>query len=277
MVLLQDDKEKKTKITDADQLQKKGFELSHWMESNKFIVLGLLAIIVLCVFASAFFALKMKDKGQGYSAELASIDSTYRSEIQSVSSRAQTFQEKIKEIDEKLNKIKPDSPDAIKKIGLEAEKKAFSEKLTALKPDHNKSAALFHEYFKKNQTDVSGWRAGIMAASIFTETEKFADAKAILVDLSERSSNDSFYGWRSRLMLVGVLEQLGEYDDGIIHSDKLIKFAAEDLKPTALLAKARLQMLKSDAEAAKTTFSEIISKHQESDEAKTAKGLMQLL
>ena len=146
-----------------------------------------------------------------------------------------------------------------------------------IKADHTKSIGLFAEYFKKHEATPEGWMAGMTNARLLTEQEKVAEAKPVLENVVKLSKESNFYQTQSRLALIGVLEELSDFDGALAQVDALDKTVDADLKPKILLAKGRLQMLKNSNADAKATFNTLIETHGTSPEAQKARSIQSLL
>lgn len=75
-------------------------------------------------------------------------------------------------------------------------------------------------------------------------------------------------------MLIGILEDTGEFDAALKECDILLGLATDDAKPAVLLTKGRLQYFKKSFPEARTALNEIIEKHASSPEATKARSLM---
>ena len=79
---------------------------------------------------------------------------------------------------------------------------------------------------------------------------------------------------RLSLMLVGIMEDAGEFDAAIKECDVLNGLATDEVKPSILLTKGRLQYFKKAYPEARTVLSEIVEKFASSPEATKARSLM---
>ena len=205
-------------------------------------------------------------------AELAKITSIQSDEQSEVSKKRDDLQKQI----DALRNTKPDkdgkkgavSPEALTKItGMEKQ-------MTDLKPDHSKSTAEFKKFFDSNNDSPEGWMAGLTWASRQLQEGNSAEARKVVEHVAKSSSANKFYQMNSRFMLIGLLEDAGDFDSALKEVDILSKLATDDAKPSVLLAKGRLQYFKKAYPEAKVALNEIIDKHASSPEATKARILL---
>ena len=82
---------------------------------------------------------------------------------------------------------------------------------------------------------------------------------------------------QSRMILIGINEDAGNYDAALKDAEYLISMADDELKPKVLLAKGRIQMLKDAKAEAKATLDDLIAKHANSPEAQKARSMLALI
>jgi predicted negative regulator of RcsB-dependent stress response len=269
-----------------DQFQIKAMAFLDWGVKNVrvlAIAMAPVALIVAGVFAVRFVQQKRKDARVD---ELGKVQVVFDAEARQAGDARHAVQKQIEDVEAEIAKTAPPAakdgkapPPAVKvdNAALTAKKDALLKQIAAIKPDHTESAAKFLAYFKAHDTFPEGWLAGMEAARVATEQEKFADARGLLEGIVAKAKTNAFYTTQARFALIGVLEELGDYDKGLAEAAELEKSVEADLKPKVLLAKGRLQMLKNAKADAKATFGAIIENHATSPEAQKARSLSALL
>ena len=115
------------------------------------------------------------------------------------------------------------------------------------------------------------------AARVLIDQNKAAEAQPILEGILTKSKDNRFYQAQTRLTLIGLLEQSGDYDKALGQVDALDKAVGAELKPLVLLTRGRLQLLKNDKATAKTTLNQLIDSYGTSTEAQKARTMLALL
>jgi hypothetical protein len=146
--------------------------------------------------------------------------------------------------------------------------------ISDLKPDNTQSSAALKKFYDEHKSEAEGWVAGLTWSSRLLNEDKGAEARPVVEAIAKASIANKFYQLTSRFMLVGILEDVGEFDAAIKECDILAGIATEDAKPTVLLAKGRLQYFKKSYAESRTVLSEILDKHASSPEATKARSLM---
>ncbi len=280
MVLLKEDKKSLTSSGDPAGSHQGEKGLSEWVEDNKpkviFALIGLGVIFVGFLMFAIFGAKKSTMSGN----QLSEADMIYQKELEQSGVLREEAQQQLTELSGQITTLqaKKDDPQAANQLKeLELKREVLFKSVSEIKSNHSESLKKYSDFFEKNKNEMTGKRAGIMAASLNLENKNYAAADKILQELVQQSKASSFYGWRARLMLAGVMEEEGKFDSALGTVDELIKFAPEELKPIALLEKGRLNVLSKNSEGAKLSFDQLIKEFPESEQAKTAKGLIQLL
>lgn len=218
----------------------------------------------------------MNHKTELRRAELAKILSIQTEEQNNVGKRREEIQ---KEVDAIRATQKVDSKG--KKADLSAEQllkvTELEKKMTDLKPDTTKSTEAFKKFYDANKDKAEGWMAGLAWAGRQLQDNKNAEARPIVEAIAKASTSNKFYQLSARFMLIGILEEVGEYDAAIKECDTLAAIATDDAKPAVLLAKGRLQYFKKSLPEARTVLNELIEKHGSSPEATKARGIMAMM
>jgi predicted negative regulator of RcsB-dependent stress response len=282
-------KEQKKALKQPDQFQAKGLVFLDWLVQHTKKVVLVAATVVIVFSLSAAYRYYQNERRDERLEELGKVQVVYEEEQRAAFKQRQDIAKQIEEIDKKLNPAPAAAPaDPTKPAPAPAavatpdpklvlEKTVLEKKMEDIKADHSKSIGLFADYFKKHEGTPEGWMAGMTNARLLTEQEKIADAKPVLENVVKLSKDSNFYQTQSRLALVGVLEELGDFDGALAQVDALDKTVEADLKPKILLAKGRLQMLKNSNADAKATFNTLIETHGTSPEAQKARSIQSLL
>jgi len=247
----------------------------NFVSSNKQRVLMMMAPLL--IVASGVYAtfLWTQNKADSRRAELAKILTLHSDEEGSVAKRREEIQKQI----EPLRNTKTDKDG--KKSATSPENLATITKLEKqiadLKPDHTKSLAEFKGFYDANPDSVEGWMAGLKWASNQLQAAQTADARKIVEQIAKASSANKFYQMNSRFMLIGLMEDAGEFDAALKECEILAKLASEDAMPSVLLSKARLQYFKKSFDDSRTSLKVILDKYASSPEATKARGLMAIM
>ena len=214
--------------------------------------------------------------GYGWKYAMNRQESTRRAgldEILSMMSKADQDAAKQKDnVTKKVEDLKKTDPiankDAISK--LEAEVKG-------IKSNYGEALPKLTEFYQKNKDKTEGWNAGMVVAKQFLEEKKFEEAKNITEAIAKSSINLKLYQMQARFVLVGIYEELGQFDLAIEQENLLEGLVSEDLIPAAKLAKARTLILKNSNEEAKAALQGIVDKHASTSEAQKARAYLTLL
>lgn len=208
-------------------------------------------------------------------AELSKILAMHNDELTTVNRKRDETQKQI----DVIRSSKP-SKDG-KKTELSPENLAtvtnLEKQIADLKPDHTKSMAEFKKFYESHKKDVEGWMAGLTWAGYQLQNGKPSDSRPTIEQIAKASSANNFYQMNSRFMLIGLLEDAGEFDAALKECDILTKIATDDARASVLLAKGRLNYFKKSFAESRQSLKEILEKHASSPEATKARGLMALL
>jgi predicted negative regulator of RcsB-dependent stress response len=129
------------------------------------------------------------------------------------------------------------------------------------------------EYFLKHSSHPEGWVAGLKAVAIFTEHKELAPAREILEGILAKSRKFNFHQIHGSLLLINVLEELGEVDAALKRVDDFLKIAPQDLRPRIMLTKGRMLLSQGKAEEADVVLNSVINDFGNTTEASKARLL----
>lgn len=274
-------KEQKKAMKQPDEFQKKGILFLDWLFRNTDKVFYIAIPVILVFAASSGYKYYQEERRNDRLEELGKVQVIFEAEQRAAFNQRQEISKQIDELEKKINPPAPTGGEAVKPAApdpkLLADKAALEKKMDDIQADHQQSTGKFLEFFKKYENTPEGWMAGMTAARLMAEQKKVADARPVLETVIAKSKDNRFYQTQSRLSLIGILEELGDYDAALTHVDALEKSVDADLKPKILLAKGRLQMLKNSKDDAKATFNSLIESHGSSPEAQKARSIQSLL
>jgi len=208
-------------------------------------------------------------------AELSKILAMHNDELMTVNRKREDTQKQINV----LRSTKPNKDG--KKSEVSAENLAtitnLEKQMADLKPDHSKSMIEFKKFYESHKKDVEGWMAGLTWAGYQLQNGTPSDSRTTVEQIAKASASNTFYQMNSRFMLIGLLEDAGEFDAALKECDVLMKIAADDAKATILLAKGRLNFFKKSFAESKQSLKEILEKHASTPEATKARGLIALM
>ena len=266
-------KDFKRSLKGPDVLQRNFLRTSRWIDRNQtsiFIGIGIVVVLFIVGLMGAFYYKQTTNKTM---MELAKIDLKQQEALLSWSNYLQDTQKKLIEIQTKIDDPKTSAND---KKELLVQKNLLEKKLKE-EPNTNAFAGEYQKFYEANKTNPSGWIAGLRAANSLIEKNNFKDAKDILTVIVENGRSHDFYNIQVRLMLVGLLEQLNEYDTALNVLAPIEKNSGKEIQPLVLLTKGRLLLYKKDNAKAKVELEKLINAYSEADEAKTARGLIALM
>jgi predicted negative regulator of RcsB-dependent stress response len=255
-----------------DSFQDHILKAIQFVTNNRRMVLMMLSPVVAVALIGYSVFSYMNHKSVGRRAELASLFAMQASEQSGLGKQRESMQ---KEIDA-LRSTKPAADGKKTEISGESlAKVAFLEKQMAdLKPDTSASTAAFKKFYDNNLTNTEGWTAGLLWASSQLQDNKTADARPVIEAIAKSSTSNVLFQRTSRFMLVGIMEDAGEFDAAIKECDVLAGLATDDVKPAVLLTKGRLQYFKKSYTEARAVLNEIVDKYASSPEATKARSLM---
>ena len=247
-----------------------------FLVKNKSRVMLFTSPVILIALIGFGISSYINHKTEARRAELAKILAIQTDEQNAVGKRREEIQ---KEIDGIRAEKKTDAKG--KKADLPAEKLAkvteLEKKMADLKPDNTQSTEAFKKFYESNKDKPEGWMAGLSWSARQLQDNKIADARPVVEAIAKASTSNKFYQLSSRFMLIGILEEVGEFDAGIKECETLASIATDDAKPAVLLAKGRLQYFKKSLTEARTVLNELIEKHGSSPEATKARGMIAMM
>jgi len=258
-----------------DSFQDQVLTAINFVTTNKQRVLMMMAPLL--IVASGVYAtyLWTQKKAENRRAELAKILTQHSDEESSVAKKREEIQKQIEPLrntkTDKDGKKTPTSPENLATITK------LEKQIADLKPDHTKSLGEFKRFYDANSDTVEGWMAGLKWASNQLQDSQSGDARKVVEQVAKASASNKFYQMNSRFILIGLMEDAGEFDAALKECEILIKIASDDAMPSVLLTKARIQFFKKSFDEAKTSLKEILDKHSSSPEATKARGLMAIM
>ena len=247
----------------------------NFVSTNRQRVLMMMAPLL--IVASGVYAtyLWTQKKADSRRAALAKILTHYSDEENSVAKQREELQKKIEPLRStktgKDGKKLPNSSENLAAI-TKLEKQAAD-----LKPDHTKSMSEFKRFYDSNSDTVEGWMAGLKWASNQLQESQIPEARKVVEQIAKASSSNKFYQMNSRFILIGLMEDAGEFDAALKECEVLMKLASDDALPSILLTRGRLQFFKKSFDDARASLKEILDKHSSSPEATKARGLMAIM
>jgi predicted negative regulator of RcsB-dependent stress response len=239
--------------------------------NRRMVMLMFSPVVAVAVIGYSVFSY-MNHKSAGRRAELASLFALQATEQTNLGKQRESMQKDI----DTLRSTKPGADG--KKAELSGEvlaKVALLEKQMAdLNPDTSASTAAFKKFYDNNTSSAEGWTAGLVWASRQLQDNKTADARPVIEAIAKSSTSNILFQRTSRFMLVGIMEDAGEFDAAIKECDVLASLATDEVKPAVLLTKGRLQYFKKSYTEARAVLNEIVDKYASSPEATKARSLM---
>ena len=239
--------------------------------NRRMVIMMLSPVVVVALIGYSVFSY-MNHKSAGRRTELASLFAMQTTELNSVGKLRESIQKNI----DALRSTKPGADG--KKVELSGDtlaKVALLEKQMAdLKPDTSASTAAFKKFYDNNSTTTEGWAAGLTWASRQLQDNKTADARPVIEAVAKNSTSNVLFQRTSRFMLIGIMEDAGEFDSAIKECDVLAGLATDEAKPAVLLTKGRLQYFKKSYTESRAVLNEIVDKYASSPEATKARSLM---
>lgn len=267
-----------------DQFQEKAIVIFDWILKQKRQLGALVAgVIIVMAVGLGWQAMSTHLASKRLDA-LGALEAQYDKESEAAQKQREAIQKQIEALaevpaakDAAGKEIKKPEAKPAEDPAVAAKKKALEKQRDDLKPDHTVSLEKYRAFATEHAGKTEGWFAGIRAAGILMEQKKEAEARPLVEKVAQESLNDKFYQVQSRLFLVGLKEDAGEYDAALKDLDVLSGLVDDEFKPKVLLAKGRIQYFKDAKPEAKTTLSELVEKHSSSPEAQKARGILGLI
>jgi predicted negative regulator of RcsB-dependent stress response len=265
-------KKKDLKLKAPDALQVRTASLVSSMRQHPQLLVGILVGLLVIIGAGIGINVLMEQQHEELRQNLADIDQQYESEQETVAEQRSELEEQLDDLKLQEKKAKGEEKEQLSQDIAELEAQ-----LDQLKPDHTASKQEFRNFFDQHPAEPEGWIAGIRYASMAIEERELAEAREVLTKIADQSGDYLIVQVQSRLLLVSVLEDLGEFDEALQHVAALDKNVNDELKPTVLLAKGRLHVFKEEYDQARQAFDQLIQDHGSAREAQQAKNLKALL
>ena len=258
-----------------DSLQKNLSNSIDSLASNRKRMLMMLSPLVVVALAGYGVYAWSQHNVKARRAGLAKILAVRGQEDKDLSKRREDMQKQITELrntkTEKDGKKAALSPEALTKVtNLEKE-------MADLKPDYTKSHAEFKKFYDSNLDAAEGWMAGLSWAGKELRDGRSDEARKVVEHVAKSSTSNKFYQMNSRFMLIGLLEEAGDFDGALKECELLSKIATDETQATVLLTKARLLYFKKSFDQAKVSLNELLTKHASTPEATKARGLLALM
>lgn len=145
-------------------------------------------------------------------------------------------------------------------------------------PDFSGVISGYQNILSKFSAHAEGLAAGVIAAQLLTDEEKFLEATEILAQVVSSGADHLFYGGQVRWMYINLLEDTGQYDKAlqeiVVWADTE-DFLAEDyiyhfLVPSVLWAQVRLALKTGDREALSGGIEILVRDHSDAPETRWA-------
>ena len=268
------EKKRKQQLKAPDEFQKKAFVFADWCAANQVqIIVGLVSVLLL-VAANLSWKFYQEKQSQSRREELALIDEAFNKELEEVGKQSQSLQSELASIDSKLKELSKTNTDTPESSELAEKKADLQKRIENIKPKHDETSANYLGFFRKFGNTPEGLRAGLAALNIMTQQESYKEATELAKDILTKADSDfGFYQFQVRFMYLSLLEEQGLFKEALAETDKLMSYASEDEIPKVLFAKARLEILAENSEAATTTLDKLINEHNSSPEAQKAKAM----
>jgi predicted negative regulator of RcsB-dependent stress response len=276
-------KEQAKALRSPDQLQVKLMSILDWLLKNVRLLLYVVIPVVAIMAISYGYRYVLNQKRESRLGELGAADVAYEKEARKANEERTAIQKKADDLQKAMDKTAADAKAKDPKASVlpdpakVAEKDALTKQAEAIKADHSGSRAMFEAFAKKYDTTPEGWAAAMAAVRIDVEQEKFAEARPLVEEVLAKSKDNPFYQRQARFALVGLDEELGDYDKALGELDALEKIVDDATKPKVLLDRGRIQLLKNAKAEAKATFATLIEKHGTTPEAQKARSMQALL
>ncbi len=260
------DKKSEKQLKRPDAFQTSIFKAAKWFKSSRQqVLLVLIPMVSLILLAGGWQYYRYLDT-QKRRAQLAKIHNVVSEEEKTFNKKQADLREEIRKLEAELPKdAAKDAPNP-KKASIDAKKK----EMEGVTLNHDKSLALYLEFFQANQKNAEGWRAGVAVANDYIAKKMLNEAVPILESILVNSLGTDFYQVQVRFMYIAVLDDLKKYQEAFAESEKLLALAPEDLQPKILLFQARLQKSLGKKEDAIKTLDLVIKNHASTPEAREA-------
>jgi len=281
-------RETAVQLSGMDGFQARLYGFFDWLALNRAYLLMVLGPVALIAFAGLGWQWFSDYRTNDRRHDLGLIDDTFAKEAEASGKQREALQKQIDALQAEIDLAgaaatkKPaaakDAPAPVAQDPAKLVRKAQLEKeRDDRKPDHTGSRDKFAAFFKSHSGTSEGWMAGMRAAGIYLEDRKVSDARPFVETIAKESLRHPWFQVQSRLILIGMHEDAGEFDAALKEVDVLIGLAPEDMKPKVMLAKGRIQLLKDARTDARNTLDDLIAKHGTTPEAQQARSFLALM
>ncbi|SMF55012.1 tetratricopeptide repeat protein [Pseudobacteriovorax antillogorgiicola] len=253
-----------------DAFQVRAAESVEYLKANSKLVVGIIGLVALSAIVALGFNYVSSQKLEDRQIAVSEADQIFDQE-------SKAYEEKKAKLEKELDDLKLKSKEA-STPEVEAQVKDLQARLDDMdSPDHTKSMEEYRRVYEEYKDSPQGKVAGIRYAHLIAEQNKLTEAKDILVEITKDAKNLPILQAQAGMILLSILEDLGQYEEALKQADQVLKVVGKELKPRVLLAKGRILYLHKDLEGAGKAFDEIIGSYENSQESEKARSLKALL
>ena len=274
-------KKEAKKLKGPDAYQLKMAELTDKLTKNWGLIAGVVGGILAIYIGFLGFNAYTDDKLETRRIGLAKVMEKYTDEMKAAVEQRQDIEKEIATLKAPPpTGKKGDEDKADKKTAPnnDAKIKELEAKIEKIKPDHSGSMKGFKEFFEQNKDQPEGYVAAIRYSSLaLKKGEDPKNLSQMLEGVFNSSKGLLVLQVQSGFMLAGIHNDIGEYDKAISVLSELEKVVPDDLKAKVLLEKGRSLHYKKDKTKAAEVFETVIRDHSSSAEADKARSLKALV
>lgn len=264
-------KKEQLNLKGPDAFQVKASESIEFVRKNSKIVYLALGAAIVAVIAAFIIETYQSGNVEERRAELSSIDLIYAKELKTFQETRSDLEKQIDDLELFQKESKPEFDEA-KLKSLQGQLDKLGEEAS-----HQKSMALYQDFYQENPSTPEGWAAGVRYAHFIADSGDLEKAGDMIRGIYESSVGHDIIRHQSGLILISILEDQQKFTDAVAVAESLIKSSGEELKPHYLLAKARGLFLQKKNEEARAVAQEILDKYESSQESEKARGLLALI
>ena len=253
-----------------DVFQIKAAQSVEYLKANSTLVVAVVGIVLFSAIGAIGYDYYSKSQVEKRQLALSEVDQLFANE-------AKTFEDKKAEIEKELDSLKLKNKEKATPE-LKASIDSLQKKLDGMtSPDHSGSMVAYKKVSEDFSGSPQGMVAAIQYASLLFGDGKLAEAKSVLLGFTKNSAKYPVIRAQSGMLLIGVLEDLGEFDQALSEAESLSKDVGKELQARVLLSMGRIHYLKRDLDSARKVFDELIESHKNSQESEKARSLKALL
>lgn len=261
---------KKKELKQPDQLQLRLTQVFNWLTARSKLMLMSAAPIALIVVSYVGYQHLQKQKSAERREALAKIDHVYESELKKQAEAQSKLADQMNSLKKQETSAKSDSD----KARIKKEIKDLSSTIEQLKPDHTESLKQHLAFYEANQENPEGFLAAMHGVHTYIEQKDIARATKLTAQILTAAKGIPFYDVQVRLMYSNLLVEQKEYNLAMAEMEKVEAFSKEDeAKAKILLTKAKILLYQEKKEDAQKLLTELIQKHESSQEAQKARSL----